>query len=102
MQVRDSRMEYCVFEEMDLTACSFVDSIVKECSFFDCNMEGMELWASDFDQSIFERNNLQNSNFHQSRNYTLNPFNNEIRGARFSAPEALSLLEFLGVEVEGW
>ena len=44
--------------------------------------------------------NLEKSNFVGAKNYYLDPLKTKLKGAKFSYPEVLALLEGFGVKVE--
>ncbi|WP_420812697.1 hypothetical protein [Natronospirillum operosum] len=54
---------------------------------------------SDFSHSSFMRTNLQGVDFSESTAYTIDVLENNVKEARFSRYEALSLLESLGIEL---
>lgn len=45
------------------------------------------------------KSNLQGCDFTESSNYAINPFENNIKEAKFSRWEAFSLLECMGIEL---
>ncbi len=92
-------MNNCSFSGMNLTkvrfeSCSFVES-----SFTDNKMCKVVMADCDFSECMFHQNDLTGSNFISSRNYFMNSDTNKISKAKFSLPEAVSLLANLGVEL---
>lgn len=55
---------------------------------------------TDFEKSIFSKTNLYKVNFKGAKNYYIDIKNNNIKKAKFSLPEALSLLDTLDIEIE--
>ena len=55
--------------------------------------------GSDFSGTRFENSNLTGADFRGARNYTIPVLKNQIAKARFSLPEALSLLSSLDLEI---
>jgi len=55
--------------------------------------------SSDFMHSSFNKTNLTSTDFTEAINYSIDPNNCNIKGAKFSLPEALSLLDQWGIKV---
>jgi len=91
----------------------FKESILNDNNFFGLKLEGLHLIecsakevdfcstilskanfsATDFKGSLFDSTHLENANFTDAQNVTLDVRKNHIKGAKFSRYEALSLLE---------
>ncbi len=67
------------FREADLSRASFVDT--------------------DLAESIFQNSDLTQADFSRARNYRIDPAQNKIYRAKFSLPEALSLLYSMDIEM---
>ena len=48
----------------------------------------------------FALTRLNNCNFLEAMNYAIDPVENDIAGARFSAPEVLNLLSSFGINID--
>lgn len=49
--------------------------------------------------SLFGNTNLIKADFTNSTNYTINLLENKIQGAKFSLPDAISLLHGMNIEI---
>lgn len=96
----NSRLEACVFEEVDISGAELEESLLRECSFLACELEGASFAGSDLPGTVFEQNNLTRANFRRAQNYELNPQNNKITKAQFSTPEVLTLLKYLNISID--
>jgi fluoroquinolone resistance protein len=67
------------FREADLSRASFIDT--------------------DLAESIFQNTDLTQADFSRARNYRIDPAQNKISRAKFSLPEALSLLYSMDIEM---
>lgn len=97
----------------------FNNCIINDSSFFGLNLSEIELKHckaqdvdfrngnfskahfnfTDFTSSLFMKTNLREANFCDAENYTIDIFNNDIKGAIFSRLEALRLLDCLNIEL---
>ncbi|PUA29313.1 MAG: hypothetical protein B0W54_01540 [Cellvibrio sp. 79] len=97
----------------------FSNSIINDSSFFGLSLNELELKYckaqdvdfrngnfskgninyTDFTNSLFMKTNLRETNFSDAENYTIDIFNNDIKGAIFSRLEALRLLDCLDIEL---
>jgi fluoroquinolone resistance protein len=97
------------FYQCDLTHSSFfelsLDEIVFEgCKVQDVDFRGANLPHSNFTNtdllgSLFMHTQLNHADFTDAINYNLDPSLNNIKKAKFSLPEAVSLLNHLDIEI---
>jgi uncharacterized protein YjbI with pentapeptide repeats len=96
----DCKMDFSVFQDLnlqylELNNCSLVDgdfsrSQLQNAKFINCNLKN----------SIFNNCDLEKADFRQSINYWLDPRACKLKNAKFSMPEAVALIEALGVKVD--
>ncbi|WP_375724049.1 pentapeptide repeat-containing protein [Arcobacter sp. KX21116] len=87
------------FHLLDLRQIKFVNSLIRDTGFEECNLEKALFKTCDLEQSVFIKNNLQKANFETSKNYLIDPKQNDIKNATFSLPEALSFLTLLPIKL---
>jgi fluoroquinolone resistance protein len=85
------------FSAMNLKKRKIVNCIAHEVSFAECNMTECDCKLTDFAGSVFSKTNLTKANFTDARNYTIDVRANTTTKMKLSLPEALSLLETLGI-----
>jgi fluoroquinolone resistance protein len=95
----DCLLQSCIFSGMSQKKQSF-----RKCQVRDCDFHRTDLREADFSDavltgSLFEQCNLSKADFGTATGYTINPLNNTLKGARFSLPEAMTLLSALGIRV---
>ena len=78
----------------------FIDSLIQDCGFEECNLEKALFDNCDLSQTVFIKNNLKKANFQTSKNYLIDPKQNDLSKAIFSLPEALSFLSLLPIEIK--
>jgi hypothetical protein len=92
-------INYSSFMALDLREIQIVGCEAREVNFSEANMSQSNLSDSDFANSIFNGTNLSGANFTHSVNYYIDIFRNPVKGAKFSIPEAISLLSSLEIEI---
>ena len=90
----------CNFSKLKMNESVLVHSKVNECDFVDTDLSKADFANTDLDGSIFDNTILIKSNFQNAINYSINPLNNKIAGARFSMPEVTFLLHIFDIVIE--
>ncbi len=85
LKIPNTKMISCEAKEVDFTGTDLSDSQMTDC---------------DFESTIFSQTNLTKSDLRLSKNYFIDPRFNTIKKAKFSMPEAMTLLRGLDVEIE--
>ncbi len=70
------------------------------CDFTEVDLSGADFKKSEFRETLFQQCNLEKADFTDARGYTIDPVSNKIKGARFSHPDVMSFLAYLGIEIE--
>jgi fluoroquinolone resistance protein len=96
----DSCLDFCNFAQLNLvnleaTNCSFVEAFFDE-----SNLTNSVLNNCDFNGAIFTRANFTKADLRNSRNYFIDVINCKISKAKFSLPEAQSLLKSLDIIID--
>ncbi len=94
----------CIINDSSFFGLSLTELTLEHCKAHDvdfrsANVSKAKLSHTDFTNSLFSKTNLKEADFSQAQNYSINIFNNEIKGAKFSKYEALSLLDSLEIEL---
>ena len=92
--INDSSFFGLFLAELTLEHCKAHDV-----DFRSANISKGKFSHTDFTNSLFSKTNLKEADFSEAQNYIIDIFNNEIKGARFSRYEALSLLDSLDIEL---
>ena len=67
--------------------------------FRDTNLEKANFEGTDFAESLFGKTNLRKADLSEAINYYIVPEENDLKGAKFSLPEAMSLLYNLDIDL---
>lgn len=94
----------CIMNDSSFFGLSLTELVLEHCKAHDVdfrngNFSKAKFAHTDFTSSLFSKTNLREADFSEAQNYTIDVFNNEIKGARFSRYEALSLLDSLEIEL---
>lgn len=99
------------FDECMLDGSSFFGLYLQELKLEACHAHDVDFAEADCEHASFIQTDLANSTFHHTKlgkadftdaqNYAIDIHTNSIAGAKFSLPEAVSLLEGLGIELVG-
>lgn len=84
---------------MDLYQSSFSNCILKEVCFEDTDLECSKFTNSDLTDSTFKNSILRKADLSTAKNYNINANLNDIKQAKFSFPEAISLIYSLEIEI---
>ncbi len=88
------------FHMLDLRQMKFRNSLIYDTGFEECNLEKSLFDNCNLEQTVFIKNNLKKANFETSKNYLIDPKQNNIEKAQFSLPEALSFLSWLHIKIK--
>jgi uncharacterized protein YjbI with pentapeptide repeats len=93
----DSNVNYASFMELNIKGSLFINCVARDINFCDANLSNTIFKNTDLSGTHFLRTNLTEADFSDAHNYAIDPANNSLKGAIFSAPEVLSLLHSLGI-----
>ena len=87
-----SAISHCTFIGLSLKGIQIKDSIAIDVDFREADLSRADFSGTDLSESMFKDTNLTESDLSQARNYDIDPGQNVLQGAKFSFPEAMSLL----------
>lgn len=87
-----STLNHSTFIGLSLVGIQVKDCVVVDVDFREADLSKADFSGSDLSESLFIHTNLSGANLSQARNYFIDPGLNELKGAKFSLPEAMSLL----------
>ena len=93
-------IDHSTFIGLSLPAVQIKDCSVKNVDFRETDLSQAILQGSDFSESLFQNTNLTKADLRGAINYHINPEKNILAGARFSLPEAMSLLYAMNIDLE--
>lgn len=90
-------INHSTFIGLKLQKIRIKECVAKDVDFRDSDLSGADMSNSDFSDSLFVKTLLVKSDFTGSTNYNINATLNDIKKAKFSLPEAVSLLYGLDI-----
>lgn len=97
---KNCQLNYSNFRMLKLPKIKMISCEAKEVDFTNSDFTEGVFTDTDFERSIFSKTILTKADFVGSKNYFIDIRNNDIKNARFSLPEALSLIRSLDVIIE--
>ena len=94
-----SRISYSTFSGKNLKKGVFIHCQADEVDFSACNLSLANFTGTDLAGARFAATDLTQANFVGAQRYAINVQENKVRKAKFSLPDALALLDGLGVEI---
>jgi fluoroquinolone resistance protein len=100
LEFKGCQLNYSNFSLLKLPKIKIIDCEAKEVEFIETDMSHGVFCNTDFTKSRFFKTNLSDADFRGAKNYFIDVRNNVIRKARFSLPEAITLLNSLDIILE--
>jgi len=94
----------CILNDSSFMGLNLQEIVIEECKAHDVdfregNFSEANFTYTDFAYSVFNKTNLTGADFSEATNYNINIYRNEIKKAKFTRYEAVSLLESLDIEL---
>lgn len=96
----DCLLNYATFFGLTLRRGRFAGCVAREVDFREADLTETVCTKSDFTGSKFHHTNLTKADFRHATGYAINPATNTVAKARFSLPEAVSLLSGFDIVIE--
>ncbi|WP_294497349.1 pentapeptide repeat-containing protein [uncultured Gemmiger sp.] len=95
----------CMFQYNDFSGMALAGYDFSSCEFRDCRFDSCKLAGADFNgvrlgESQFTRCALDKADFRDAQGYVISPADNTLKGARFSFPDVVRLLDGTGIRIE--
>ena len=84
-----------VLAGFDFSSCQF-----RDCRFDSCRLTGADFNGVRLGESQFTRCALDRADFRDAQGYVIAPADNTLKGARFSFPDVVRLLDGTGIKIE--
>jgi len=93
-------LDYSVFTGLDLRRIRLIRCSAREVDFSDSNLREAVCTGTDFQAARFSNTDLSKADFRGATNYQIEASSNRLGKAKFSLPEAVSLLQGLDIVIE--
>lgn len=98
--LKNCHLKYNQFTEMNLnkfnfSGCEIIDSLFGDCKLASSSFKGCKL-----ERTEFFRCDLSKADFRDATGYHVDILSSKLKGAKFSFPEVVNLLDSLGIKIE--
>ena len=100
LMILNSQLDFSVFQNLDLSQSVFENSSVREVDFSDSKLVKAKFVECNLAGSIFNGCDLSGADLSSALDYTIDPNFTKLKKAKFSMPEAMSLLRSLDIIIE--
>ncbi|MEJ2292498.1 MAG: pentapeptide repeat-containing protein [Deinococcales bacterium] len=97
---RDCILDFGVFQGCALEGRRLDHCVAHECDFRNTVLEGAVCRGTDFAGSNFDGADLRGADLRKARDYAIDVRTTQVKGARFSLPDAVALLRGLEIELD--
>lgn len=100
LEFRQCILDYNIFAQIKMIQTVFDQCRLREADFSESDFKNSTFIDSDLLGTQFNHSDLRNSDFRNAKNYYIDPRSTKIKNAKFSAVDALSLLNAFEVEID--
>lgn len=99
IKFQDCLLRSCNFNFLNLKKTPFLKCEIIETDLIGCNLTESSFIGTTFKAVTFHNTNLTKADFTDAHDYKINPLTNQIKGAFFCLPDAIALLECMGIKL---
>lgn len=99
-KVTDCKIKYNTFTEMDFPKFDFRGSSITGSMFAKADLSKSDFRGCDLTDTEFFQCDLRKADFRNASGYKVDVLSCKVKDAKFSYPEAINLLHYLGISVE--
>lgn len=100
VEFENCQLDFSSFFQLKLFKVSFESCKMHEVDFSECMLKNTVITGCDLYRAVFNKTNLQGADLRGSFNYTIDPESNLVKGAQFSLPAVLGLLDKYGIKID--
>ncbi len=99
-QLEGCRLKYNNFVQINFTKFDFSGNSIAASMFADCNLSASSFTKCELERTEFFKCDLTKADFRLASGYQIDLATNQIKGAKFSFPEVVNLLDSLGITID--
>lgn len=99
IEFKKCALSHSTFLGLDLPGIKMVRCEAVNVDFREADLSQADFAFTDLKDSLFLSTNLSGADLRYARNYTIDPSQNTIKGAKFSLPEVMSLLYSMDIQI---
>ena len=93
-------ISFSAFNSLKLPGLMIRNCKAHDVGFEYCDLTGADFFKTDLTNTRFSSSELNNCDFREASNFSINPTENSIEGANFSFPEVLNLLSSFRIKMD--
>ena len=93
------QLNHSTFYQVRLSRTRFINCAMQEVDFTQSDLNGAKFEQCDLSNAIFDNTLIEKADFTSAFNYTIDPENNYLRGAKFSLPSVTGLLNKYDIDI---
>lgn len=97
---QNCRLKYNHFTRMNLLRFDFSDTEITDSMFAECTLTESNFKGCILNKTEFFQCDLKKSDFREASGYQIDVMTNKLKGARFSFPEVVNLLNSLEIKID--
>lgn len=101
IRFENCQLDHSSFDKQNLSKTLFKSSKLYDVGFFECDLSSAVFEESDLMNARFNQNNLKKSDFRTASHFVIDPEQNALKGAKFSAHSLAGLLAKYKIRIEG-
>jgi fluoroquinolone resistance protein len=94
------QQKYSIFQNIKIEGMEFEECQLQEADFSEANLKKVKFCHCDLFNASFSHSDLTEADLRGAINYTIDLAHTKVKNAHFSMPEAMVLLESLGIKLE--
>lgn len=94
------QLNHSSFFQLGIRKTKFKNCQLREVDFGEADLLSASFNESDLSQALFQNTNLEKADFREAINYSIDPENNRLKGARFSSSGIAGLLDKYQIRIE--
>lgn len=98
-KITDCHLKYNTFSKMSLKRMDFSNCALSGSTFAECVLTETSFRNADLSDTEFYKCDLRKSDFRSARGYRIDCLSCPLKGARFSMPDVLQLLDSLEIKI---
>ncbi len=94
------QLDHSIFYKMKLSRSSFISCQLQSIDFSEADLKNSKLISCNLQNATFQNTNLEQTDFRNATNYSIKPEQNRLKGAKFSLPAVVGLLDSYQIKIE--
>ena len=100
VRFENCQLDHSSFYQVKLNHTIFLNTSLREVDFTETDLKNALFDQCDLLNAIFDHTNLERADLSSALNYSIDPESNRIRGAKFSLPSVVGLLNRYNIEIQ--